>query len=202
VEVVTTTADWTFSFVAPTGFFVVDLERDVEGDREVTGQAVDRHIADLGKPELAGQREAFIDEVIGFARDGERQGAAAVMTWLDTAEGDPLAATVVAYQVEGGEALGELAEDLRRPRPNDAGLRRAEVVSLPAGGAVRVHFLGEKPLEEGRSLVLEFVQYWLPVSGTGTRMVLSCSTPLIAVAEHITPLFDDIARTIEVLRDS
>jgi hypothetical protein len=199
---VVTASDWNFAFVAPKGFFVVDLDRDAEGDREVTGDAVDRHLAGLGKPGLARQREAFIDEVVGFARDGLQRGVSALMVWLDTADGHPLAATVTGYQVEGGEVLTELAEDLRRPRPKDAGLRRADVVTLPAGGAVRVQFQAEAPLEAGQSLLLEFVQYWLPVPGTGTRMVLSCSTPLLAVAQHITPLFDDIARTIEVFRDS
>jgi hypothetical protein len=197
-----TTADWTFSFVAPTGFFAVDFDRDAEGDRDATGAAVDRHIAALGKAELAEQREAFVDDVVAFARDGVRRGVSALMLWLDTAEGEPLAATVAGYQVEGDDDLTELADDLGRPRPNDAGARRAEVVALPAGRAVRVQFLSETPLDVGRGLILELVQFWLPVPGTGTRLVLSCSTPLVAVAEHITPVFDDIAGTIEVFRDS
>jgi hypothetical protein len=43
---------------------------------------------------------------------------------------------------------------------------------------------------------VEDVQHWITVPHTGMQLVLTCSTPQLAFAEHAIPVFDAIASTV------
>jgi hypothetical protein len=204
-------AAWTFSLTIPDGFFAVPLDGDPNDDRRATEVEVDAAIA--RKPELAGGRELLVEQAVGFAADARGRGALAAALAIDSLEGSPLSAYVFVLDGPRGHPAGDgdadaeadaeidtLAEGLRLPRPGDAGGREVDLVDLPAGRAVRARFLAEtEPAPEtNRVLLMDCVQHWIPVPGEPAVMVLSCSTPHIAVGDALAEVFDGIAQTVRI----
>jgi hypothetical protein len=77
----------------------------------------------------------------------------------------------------------------------------AEVVTLPAGKAVR-HYYQRQPRPEdpamaGLTLPVTHLDFQVPVPGTPGRLMLSFSTPVAPLVKALIALFDQIARTLK-----
>jgi hypothetical protein len=198
--------DWTFTFHVPDGFLVVDPDWAGADDDTAIGEAVDRHLDELAKPELTARRDDRVSSVAAFVRTAAAARAIGAALSVDCVEGGkPVEAFVLAMVVEGfdetsPDALEALAAELRAEHPGDVAGREVAIVRLPAGRAVRLQGIFETDPGEAESTLVEDVQHWLPVPHTGTQLVLTCSTPQLAFAEHAVPVFDAIARTVEIQR--
>lgn len=85
---------------------------------------------------------------------------------------------------------------MQAPRPEDVDGREVAVVALPAGPAVRVHAISESGAGSGRTTFVEGVDHFVPVPGADDALLLSCTTPSVAVGDLLLPLFDEIARSL------
>jgi hypothetical protein len=97
-----------------------------------------------------------------------------------------------------GVDVGELACRLAEPRPDDLTEREVTVVGLPCGDAVRVHSITGTPTDP--PAVVEGVDHLVPVPGTGDVLLLSCTTPTVALGDVLLPLFDSVAWSIDITR--
>jgi hypothetical protein len=199
--------EWTFAFDVPDGFLVVDPAwADSDGGELV--EALDRHLEARANPDLTERREELIDYASAFVRTAAAAVAVGAALSIDCAEdGRPLEAFVLAMAVDGRDdttpdALDELTATLRAEQPGDVSGRDVGVVALPAGRAVRVHGIFETDPGAEWSTLVEDVQHWIPVPHSGMQLVLTCSTPQLAFADHAIPVFDAIAATVEVDRST
>jgi hypothetical protein len=197
--------DWAFAFDVPDGFLVVDPAwADSDGGELV--EALDRHLEAVAKPALTERRDELIDYVSAFVRTAAAAIAVGAALSVDCAEdGRPLEAFVLAMAVDGRDettpgALDELVATLRTEQPGDVSGRDVGVVALQAGRAVRLHGIFETDPDAEESMLVEDVQHWIPVPYSGMQLVLPCSTPQLAFAEHAIPVFDAIAATVELDR--
>ena len=184
-----------FSLELPPGWYLWDP--DTVTRAETTRRAVEAHIG--GDPELAPFVDRVVEIVIGFGREAEQRGAVAAATLWQRCEGAPVAANLMAFCGERSvdEDAGEIASRLLRPSPDDLRPRQVTEVELPAGRAARLGLLTTTVGEPGEPEVLmEAVQYWVPVPDQPEVLLLSCSTPCLDAADELTAAFDDIAASL------
>ncbi len=62
-----------------------------------------------------------------------------------------------------------------------------------------MRFLAETGAGEGgRTIPLDAVQYWLPVTGTSEVLIMSFTTPALAYGDTLAETFDDIAKKLTI----
>lgn len=193
---------WDFNLIIPEGWIL--LERDLALRSEATAQAVDAEVADNAA--LAPFRDLMIKELLAFADEADSKWAI-IAARLWTLAGD---VTVLADLMvfEGRRDVPDSAEDelvslvriLNRPKPGGIGDPDVQVVELSGFRAVRVRRLAEnEPDDDGSSLVLDLVEYWVPVPGHPDMVILAGSTPTLSLADEVAETFDAIAATLELV---
>lgn len=122
--------------------------------------------------------------------------AGAYATILDV-PGGPLPATLlVCVRGLGGLTLDEIAAEMSIADGPTAP-PTAKMFDLPAGRTVRIERFREWPgAAEGPRPVSFTVQYATVVPGGGQAVLLMFSTPAVALAEQLRPLFHKIACTL------
>lgn len=146
-------------------------------------------------------------QLVGLLRratsDAVARGAVFASLLSDVIGGRPVAASLivsVAADTEdaGGGDLQALVERLRRSPGSDGELAQVGVVELPAAPAVRLRRrTATEPEGDAEGAVVETVQYFVPVPATASLLVLSFSTPNLALAEAFVELFDTMAHTLQ-----
>lgn len=193
---------WDFNLVIPEGWIL--LERDLALRSEATAQAVDAEIA--REPALAPSRDYMIKELLGLADEADSKWALiAARLWSLAGDVTVLADLMV---FEGRREVPDSAEDelvalvgtLSTARPWEIGEPDVQVVELPSAKAVRVRRLVEnEPEGDGSTLVLDVVEYWVPVPGHPDMVILSGLTPTLSLADQVAETFDAIAATLELV---
>ncbi|MDP8993091.1 MAG: hypothetical protein M3N31_08600, partial [Actinomycetota bacterium] len=155
---------WDFAIRFPEGWIV--REPDLALRPEATAQAVDVEIAD--NPAMAPFRDHMIRELLAFADEADSQSAIiAARLWQMAGDVTVLADLMVFEGIREAPDSAEnelvaLVRTLSRPKPGVIGEPDVQVVELPAVRAVRVRTLAEtEPDEDGSTLVLDTVQYWV-----------------------------------------
>jgi hypothetical protein len=119
----------------------------------------------------------------------------AYVTVLDV-PGGPLPATLVASaQPVGSQTIAEIAQDLAGPA-GAVGPADVRMFDLPAGPTARVERLQEWPGEGREQLVSLVVHYVAEIPGSDGAMVLTFSTPALALSGQLRQVFHQIACTL------
>ena len=176
------------AFATPTDWFAVRLPAErVDAERMASELA-------SARPELAGGRDvlagllgslveacAALNVLCGYA------------TLLDTSGGLLPATLVVSVRDMGGRTLDEIAAGLSAGN----GPAATRVFDLPPGRTIRIERRREWPGAAGdRALVSMIVQYVAEVPGTGQAVLLVFSTPAVALAGQLRPVFHQITCTL------
>jgi hypothetical protein len=176
------------AFATPADWFAVRLPAErVDADRLASELAAAR-------PDLAGGRDALAGLLGNVV---EACSALNVLcgyaTLLDTAEGPLPATLVVSIRDMGGCTLDEIAAGLSA----GDGSAAAGVFDLPPGRTIRIERRREWPGAAGARAVMSIiVQYVAEVPGTGRAVLLVFSTPAVALAGQLRPVFHQIACTL------
>lgn len=177
-----------YRLVVPGGWFAVDLE---PGRRERSVAAlVKRQFAGIDNaPHLKAQaREQLLAQTLA----AQAAGGLEMFLSLDPVAGIPLAASLVIFLVPppSGTQPATAARELAISLINDG--RRATVVDLPAGQAVRT--AGHRsPSGQPESATLEV---FVPVPHNGEWLLLSFAAPVSPLVPALTKLFDAICATL------
>jgi hypothetical protein len=188
--------DWRFGFRVPDGWVSVDLALP-EHERAA---------------ELAAAVQGLVEAEPGYRADAERMTNAAVSIVADAVAHEAMVAAVgfelvsgavapmavVAHRLPGEEPVDvdRLAASLGDAHGQDITGREVTVVELPAGRAVRVHAISEGGAPGGQSPVVEGVDHFIPVPGSPDLLLLSCTTPAVAIGDQLLPIFDTMASTV------
>jgi hypothetical protein len=109
----------------------------------------------------------------------------------------PLAASLVVFYVPPPPGTRHPSLEQVLETLTDGEARLAE---LPAGTSVRHRYQRrphpDDPEAVGVTTLVTHVSYQIPVPGTPGRLLLSFSTPMEPLADALTELFDQIARTL------
>ncbi len=193
---------WDFSLNIPDGWYVRDPELATR--RASTERDVDRQIAD--DPALAPYREDLVEILLGFWLEADQKSAIIAATVWQIVEHTIVVANLAVLDGERQSPdsveseLAALERNLSRPEENDVGDRDVRLVALPAGRAARLRWLtGTEPDDDGSTLVLDGVSYWVPVPGRAAMVVLNGSTPCLPFADELAAAFDSIADTLEFI---
>lgn len=181
----------------------IDLDLDPTTRAASIERALDERAAASGTQLDTGQRAELTVLLERTAADAEAKGAIFASIFSDVMEGRPVSATLIVTLLAGEE--GEAAQALPDRAGLVAGLREVladdaatELLELPAGPAVRARRRIDVPLDppDGRHFTLESVQYFVPLPGAEHLVLLSFSTPTVAMANAFVELFDAIAGTL------
>jgi hypothetical protein len=176
-----------YRLVVPDGWFAVDLEPG-RCERSVAA-LVKRQFAGIDNaPHLKAQaREQLLAQTLA----AQAAGGLEMFLSLDPVAGIPLAASLVIFLVpSSGTQPATAVSDLAVSLVNDG--RRATVVDLPAGQAVRT--AGRRmPPGQPESATLEV---FVPVPHNGEWLLLSFATPVSPLVPALTKLFDAICATL------
>ena len=182
---------WDFELVVPPKWYVYDSDPSTRGAS--TSAAVEERIRAV--PELAPAREELIDMLLGFWSDADDEAALAAAVLWEPGSPAAIAAnlTVVAY-TDAPATLDELRASAEGATKFDVRDRVVTLVEVPAGGAVRVHGLRcSADGDDDSDLLIDVIEYWIPVPGNTDVLVLKCSTPCLDVADELAGEFDEIA---------
>jgi hypothetical protein len=180
------------AFATPGDWFAIRVPRERADADALASQLV------AARPGLAAQRAAVDRMARGLVGAcASLKVLCAYTTALDV-PGGPLPATVLAsVHPMGGLTLQQIAEDMSAV---DGSAAPPEVVGrfdLPAGRTVRIERLEERDgLDRDRRVVLLVVQYVAEIPGTGCAVMLTFSTPAVALAGPLRQLFHQIACTL------
>lgn len=179
-----------------------DLDLDPATSEASVERLVEERAGDA--PEQAEVRAQMARLLRRASTDAARQGAVFASLLSDVVEGRPVAASLlVSLKADSADAasgdLKALAERLRRPTGSNQGPAEVGVVELPAASAVRVRrrTATEPEGAGGERAEVETVQYFVPVPGVPSLLVLSFSTPNLPLAEVFVELFDAMAQTLQ-----
>jgi hypothetical protein len=180
----------------------IDLDLDPATRAESIDRLLDERAAAGGIDVDPAQRAELAGLLERTAADAQAKGGIFASVFSDVFEGRPVSATLIVSLVagEGGEPGEEvdragLAADLREVLADGA---QSEVVQLPAGPAVRTRGHIEVPVGPAgsRTFTVESIQYFVPLPGATHLVLLSFSTPILALADAFAELFDAIAGTL------
>ena len=187
-----------FRLATPGNWF--DLDLDPRTRNESIAAMVDAHIArSAATPE---NRQVLVRLLRRTARDAADRGMVFASLMSEVAEGIPVSAsaTVTLSGALDSEERSisdpsRIATELRT-KDGGAGRRReVSVVDLPAGRAVRLVGTRTGDVEGiAEGIVTHEVQSFVPVPGTRLLAVLTFTTPVLALAEPFTGLFDTMAQ--------
>lgn len=196
----TDTVDWTWNIVVPEPWIDVDVDLPAADRRGALVAAVEEEVR--GADELRDRAPWLVDvahNVVSHAVDND---ALFVAVGFESFGLEVVMAAVAGYSLDGSHPpdLAALADGLREPNERDVGERDVQLVELPVGPAVRVHVISADglPDEDGKVGYVESVDHFIPVPGGTDMLLVTCTTPSIAVGELAVELFDEITKTVEI----
>lgn len=196
---------WSFVLAPPEVYVPVDPDVDLRADqlRAAAEQLVDHRASD--DPLVAEHRNEWVDHVATFWQDAREKQALDAYTMVYDASGLPVKAFILAFGTECDHPddiateIRSLEARLKVAREGDISERDVSVVDLPAGEAVRMRTLVETDPGERRSLVVDVVEYWVPVPGHPDGLLLSFTTPVLGLADILADIADDVAQTLQIV---
>lgn len=186
-----------FKMVVPGDWTILPLDPKTR-DRRIA-RIVERRI---GKEDRhAYLRRQYIVQLRKSAADAAGRGAFFAAIHNSSAKGVPLSASVMAAMVpqatdSGGNVLGD-AESMAGELANDGEGRVLEhaVVDLQVGEAARVRRRAGTGIHamDGREVVGETVQFYVPLPEAQRTLALVFSTPILSLGDDYAALFDVMA---------
>ncbi len=169
---------------------------DADLDEQVDARRLDAPLAATLKDKLRMLREDL----------DHRSALYGALTWQPDEVDGVFSANVLVFAAPRSAAglpvdpeIRTLADRLPTERSGDVTPPDVAEVELPAGPAVRVRVLTEtSPDDDGATMVLDCVQYWLPLADHAENVIFSFSTPNLALGDQFAEMFDRIAQTIEI----
>jgi hypothetical protein len=139
-----------------------------------------------------------------FGATADAKFAYAAATWWEPGNRVP---EVVHVMVVGGarhspnsskDEIVHLLRILPVPGPSDVADRAVDEIGLPCGSAVRLRALMRAPgSEEGHvTVVLDTIQYWVPVPRRDEMIVLSGTTPSLGPRDDLAEIVATVARSL------
>lgn len=191
----TTSTPYDFGLILPSGWIGLDL------NPLTRRESIDRIAGRLGDDES--KRRELADLMLKSAVEAHRKGARRAWAFSQELDGTPVVATLLAsFWAPGDGKSPETAETiagrLRRQSERAAQPVAVSTVDLPAGSAARIRRKTTvTPAEAGHKKIdLHALQFFVPVPKTTAVLVLAFSTPVTALADEFTELFDAIAGTV------
>ena len=179
------------AIATPGDWFAVRVPRQTGDADQLAEQTM------TARPELASHRAALQDLLRGVVGAcGTLDVAAAYTTVLDVV-GGPLPATLVltAHPL-GGQTLDAVAAGISGQDDDDLPPSPVGMFDFPAGRTARIERLLERGgAGESRRPVSFLAQYVTEAPG-GVAVMLTFSTPALALADQLRPLFHQIACTL------
>ena len=178
--------------VLPADWWTIDLRSD-EAIRRSVGALVERQMgrADVQASLRADARRRLVDTATSAARAGGRLMAVSLMA----AAGVPISLSLTVYRVPGagvGGGLGDVEAALRSA--DGADVAAVEGTVFPA-----LRHVAERsgPAELGAENVpMLIADYWLDPGGEHGLLLLTFSTPLVALRQGMIELFDAVVATV------
>lgn len=193
---------WDFSISFPDRWFVRD--NDLATRRRTTEEAVEAYLGE--RSDVSVDPRWMVEMLLGLAADADDKGALIAANLWDMADGIVVMANLMVFEgdrqaPESVDAeLANLVDALSRPDTGDVGEREPTVVHLPAGRAAYLRMLAESGADErGDTLLLDTVQYWLPVPDRRDCVFISGSTPNVALGDAFADECRWIADTVELM---
>jgi hypothetical protein len=197
-----------FHIATPGNWFDLDLDLDPAARDRRIAALVDARAA--ASPEVARRRPELRRLLRRVARECVAGGGQFASLMSEAFEGEAMSASLtVAVRAAtttlgGGEpvtGVAAIADFFRRSPGAQAPGRETtvEVVSLPAGEAVRLQGLrtGYVPgLADPAEALM--VQYLVPLAESPALTILTFTTPAVRLAEPFADLFDTMARTFAI----
>lgn len=193
-----------FSLAVPSAWWELDV---APGTRESSLQAlIEQQVRDV--PELREHRTALarlLREQAGSAWDA---GASYTAVFVEPTDEGPVTASAVVLVVpapvptDGRDRLALVMEPFvaTPPAGDDGPWRSVEVLEVPgAGRAARTWGVDDVELPDGAGVLRTvLMQTFVPLPGVDRVLVLTCSSPVLPLAEDLLDLFDAISGTLEV----
>ena len=179
------------ALATPGDWFAVRLPRHSSDADRLVEQAL------AARPELTGHRAALWDLIRAVTTACEKLDVvAAYVTVLDVA-GGPLPATLVlTAHPMGGQTLDAVIAAISGQEDDGLPPPSVGTFDFPAGRTARVERLAEwGGAGESRRPVAFLAQYVTEAPG-GVAVMLTFSTPALALADQLRPLFHQIACTL------
>ena len=193
---------WDFSISFPDRWFVRDNDHATR--RGTTERAVARYLAE--RPDASIDPDWMVETLLRMAADADDKGPLIAANLWDIADGIVVTGNVMVFEgdreaPESVDAeLANLLQALSQPEEGDVGERRPAIVELPAGRAAYLRMLAESGADErGDTLLVDTVQYWLPVPDRHDCVFISGSTPNVALGDAFADEWQWIAETVELM---
>jgi hypothetical protein len=179
------------AIVIPGDWFAVRVPRETSDADQLVEQAM------TARPELADHRDALRNLIRGVVAACEKIDAVAAYAAVLDVVGGPLPATLVlTAHPMGGHTLDAVAAEISRQPEEGLPAPSVGMFDLPAGRTARVERLAEGADNgKGRRPVSFLAQYVTEAPG-GMAIMLTFSTPALALADQLRPLFHQIACTL------
>lgn len=193
-----------FTLAVPSSWWELDVR---PGSREAALESlVEEQVRDV--PELRPHRTALSRLLREQARSAWEAGACYCATMVDPTEEGPVTASVVVLVVpapvptDGRDRLTVMMEPFAaRPASGTHGTwRSVELIEVSgAGRAGRIWGVDDVQLPDGAGLLRTVVmQTLVPLPGVDRVLVLTCSSPVLPLADDLLDLFDAVSSTLEV----
>jgi hypothetical protein len=163
------------------------------------------------QPELSRHRQRLLDALPTAIEEANEQGAIhAAIRWVHHPRLDEVSLATMCMIVFDRARPGPVADELDalqagliKHHATDRGRRTVERRHTGGGEAVRLHVItetgpGRDQHDEGRTVLLETVQYWLPVPGQADTLLVQFATPNLGMGEELVAEFDTIADHLEL----
>jgi hypothetical protein len=191
--------DWTFDLAVPEGWLALSSTGSAADHRGALVREVEAVAERLG---AAGAAPTMLDLATQVAADADERGAAVAAVGFELIGAQVVVTSMLAVCLPGAQPAdpGELAAVLAAPSPDDLRQREVDVVTLPVGPAVRVHAIADqsRPEDGSPTVVVEGVDHFIPVPGGTDVLLVSCTTPMVAVGDAVLPTFDAIAASVSI----
>lgn len=223
-DLVSRESDWRCSLRVPEGWITIDLDLGEAERRDALVASVEELLRET--PALTPIAGRIAETADAAAQSAGETGGLFLALGFEHVGVDVVATAVTVYGIYGVQSqdVDSLAQELTSasPKPEDFGGREVNVVDLPVGPAVRVHTIsssssaggdqdsdaivaGNEPelgdgtaADVGGSLFVEALDHVIPVPGRSDLVLLSCTTPAIALGEELLAVFDAVAASVEI----
>lgn len=206
---------WDLQIKLPDAWFMLPL--GAAADLDDLEQQLEARIG--REPELAPGRDELRSMLLRFAAGATERGAAGGAVRWARDELDAIStATLDTYLMDRepgspGDALEHLRATVSRRQPTDRDDPVVELRRLPAGPALRLQVITETRPDQQPStlagpdeaapsgvLLVETVQYWLPVPDHSDLVMLAFATPNLAGAQQLVAELDATVAALELVR--
>jgi len=194
-----------FALTVPQSWFELDL-RPATRDASIR-TLVEERVRD--QPELVQHRSTIVSLLRRQARQAWDAGALYCACLVEPTDEGPITGAVTVSVVDGppqganSERLTPLLERLTPKQPSgpDDTWTRVEVVSVEgAGDAARTAGVEDVDLPEGTGWIRTvLMQTFVPVPGERRVVLLTCSSPVLPLADVLLDLFDAVSSSLRLL---